>query len=282
MTTHYAVLGVEEDASEERIKQAFRQIAKDCHPDRTSDEAARERMTRASTAYSVLRSADTRAAYDKRLRSSRRRRVSKSASKPPAPCEACGAPCFPGTTRCWKCLLGNAVREEVDRQREALDAEREAEEAARAAGRVAKAAERAARSAREPTPDAQRAALDEKARLRAEAARRVRAELERDARAREAALNEQTKHVHETTDTHGYEDPIHAPDAEALFQAILSESALRAARGVQKNGVNVWLHITPNLKVEPRGDTVELAREVHKGLKQANRLLDRVRRWISG
>jgi hypothetical protein len=99
---------------------------------------------------------------------------------------------------------------------------------------------------------------------------------------REQALNEQRKNAENTTHMHGYDDPIHAPDSDTLFEAILSESALRAARGVKRDGVNVWLHITPDMKLQAKGSTVDLAKEVHKGLRQANRLLDRVSKWFGG
>lgn len=283
MTTHYEVLGVPEDATDEQIKAAFRQIAVVCHPDKTSDESARQRMLAASTAYSVLRSPEERAAYNKSLRGSQKRRHVKKPPPPPKPCTSCGEPVFPGTTQCWKCLLGNAIQEERAKKDSAKAAALKAQTAALKAKILSSQAQSEARdeAARKLAATARKLREVAKKARDQEEERRVRDEFRREAAMREEALNEDLRRARETS-THGYEDPIRTPDAETLFQAVLSESALRAARGVQKNGVDVWLHMTPDLKVEPRGDAADLAREVHKGLKQANRLLSRVKRWIGG
>lgn len=283
---HYEALGVPETASEEEIRAAFRQIALACHPDKTSDEEARHRMARASSAYSVLRLPEPRAAYDKERRETMslgaRIREAKAKVKEAAPAKpcACGSPAFPGYTKCWGCLLGDKAAEALESQRLRVKAEasrnRNAQEAAQEA---VKAAKKAAKQAKQSASAAER---DKRAQAQAEAARKLREQIGRSAAMREQALNEQSKHVRDTTNVHGYDDPIQAPDAETLFQAILSESALRAARGVQKDGVNVWLHITPDLTVQPQGSTVELAREIHKGLKQANRLFGNVKKWLGG
>lgn len=47
-------LGVALSASDEEVKEAYRAIARDCHPDRTTDEAKRERFKRATSARDRL------------------------------------------------------------------------------------------------------------------------------------------------------------------------------------------------------------------------------------
>jgi len=66
---HYEALGVREDASSEAIRMAWRDIARASHPDKTgSDPVAAERFKRASDAWSILRSPESRAEYDAALR----------------------------------------------------------------------------------------------------------------------------------------------------------------------------------------------------------------------
>lgn len=64
---YYEILGVEKDASANDIKKAFRQIARECHPDVTGDDPkAAERFKEARLAYETLIDAGTRARYDRR------------------------------------------------------------------------------------------------------------------------------------------------------------------------------------------------------------------------
>jgi hypothetical protein len=63
----YAVLGVQEDASQDEIKRAFRERALECHPDRVDEEdeaAAREEFLRVREAFELLSDPQKRAAYD--------------------------------------------------------------------------------------------------------------------------------------------------------------------------------------------------------------------------
>ena len=56
MRNPYEVLGVPEDASEEEIKAAYRQLAKRYHPDANpGDEEAPRRMNEINTAYNLLK-----------------------------------------------------------------------------------------------------------------------------------------------------------------------------------------------------------------------------------
>jgi len=63
----YSVLGVGPDASQADIKQAFRERALECHPDRADDHekaAAKDEFLRVQEAFDVLSDPEKRAAYD--------------------------------------------------------------------------------------------------------------------------------------------------------------------------------------------------------------------------
>lgn len=64
---YYIILGVASDATPQDIKRAFRQIARECHPDVAgSDPAAEERFKTARKAYETLMDPVTRGRYDRR------------------------------------------------------------------------------------------------------------------------------------------------------------------------------------------------------------------------
>lgn len=64
---YYSILGVPRDATSNDIKRAFRQIARECHPDVAGeDHAAEERFKQARKAYETLMDPVTRARYDRR------------------------------------------------------------------------------------------------------------------------------------------------------------------------------------------------------------------------
>ncbi len=64
---YYAILGVEKDATAQDIKRSFRQIARECHPDRSGgNPEAEARFKKARKAYETLMDPVTRARYDRR------------------------------------------------------------------------------------------------------------------------------------------------------------------------------------------------------------------------
>jgi molecular chaperone DnaJ len=62
----YDVLGVERDASGQQIKKAFRQLARELHPDvNAHDPDAEEKFKEAAEAYEILSDEERRATYDR-------------------------------------------------------------------------------------------------------------------------------------------------------------------------------------------------------------------------
>ena len=61
MKNYYDILGVSEDASNDQIKKAFKDIAKKEHPDRGGDES---KFKKANEAYDTLKDVKKRQEYD--------------------------------------------------------------------------------------------------------------------------------------------------------------------------------------------------------------------------
>ena len=61
---YYEVLGVDRNATAEKIKRAFRKLAFKHHPDRNHDNGAEEKFKELNEAYEVLSDTNKRAAYD--------------------------------------------------------------------------------------------------------------------------------------------------------------------------------------------------------------------------
>ncbi len=65
---HYAALGVDVAATQREIRDAYRQLARETHPDRhAGDTATERRFKRIARAYEVLGDPARRKAYDERL-----------------------------------------------------------------------------------------------------------------------------------------------------------------------------------------------------------------------
>ena len=66
--TYYEILGIGENADDDAVKQAFRDLAKHFHPDRNpNDEDAERQFKRINTAYEGLKDASRRQAYNEWL-----------------------------------------------------------------------------------------------------------------------------------------------------------------------------------------------------------------------
>lgn len=63
---YYKLLGIERNANASEIKQAYRKLTKQYHPDlNPNDKAAEEKFKKINEAYEVLKDEDKRAAYDR-------------------------------------------------------------------------------------------------------------------------------------------------------------------------------------------------------------------------
>ena len=62
---YYEILGVPRNASKDELKKAFRQLARQYHPDVSSESDAEERFKEINEAYTVLNDDQKRAAYDR-------------------------------------------------------------------------------------------------------------------------------------------------------------------------------------------------------------------------
>ena len=67
LPNYYEILGVSQDASQEEIKNKFRDLAKKTHPDKTKEDSEEE-MAELNKAYEVLSDEELRAKYDKYLK----------------------------------------------------------------------------------------------------------------------------------------------------------------------------------------------------------------------
>ena len=65
---HYQTLEVAETATQGEIKQAYRRLAKELHPDSQSTRASHEQITQLNAAYEILGDRQRRAHYDRQRR----------------------------------------------------------------------------------------------------------------------------------------------------------------------------------------------------------------------
>ena len=64
MPTHYEILGVDKNASEQEIKKAYRSLSLEFHPDRNSSEEATQKFQEISEAYETLSDPQKKEEYD--------------------------------------------------------------------------------------------------------------------------------------------------------------------------------------------------------------------------
>ncbi len=67
LPNYYEILGVSRDATQEKIKTKFRELAKKTHPDKTKEDSEEE-MVELNRAYEVLSDEERREKYDKYLK----------------------------------------------------------------------------------------------------------------------------------------------------------------------------------------------------------------------
>jgi curved DNA-binding protein CbpA len=77
---HYVLLGIPRGASEQQIKQAYRERVKRCHPDRDPSPNATVLFRAVHDAYSELMDPERRSLYDDRLRGYRPIQASSNSS----------------------------------------------------------------------------------------------------------------------------------------------------------------------------------------------------------
>ena len=63
-TDHYKTLGISQEASQEQVKQAYRRLAKQFHPDSQNEGATTDKIASVNAAYEVLGDVQSRGQYD--------------------------------------------------------------------------------------------------------------------------------------------------------------------------------------------------------------------------
>jgi molecular chaperone DnaJ len=68
--THYQTLEIASDATQTEIKQAYRRLAKQFHPDTNQDTASHDKISQINAAYEILGDPQRRRSYDQQLQDS--------------------------------------------------------------------------------------------------------------------------------------------------------------------------------------------------------------------
>jgi molecular chaperone DnaJ len=109
-TTHYQRLGVAPDASAATIREAYRRLARQHHPDASAGDA--DSMSRINEAYRVLADPARRAVYDASLRGGSTRGGATGSAAPPSADPATTSdplvplrPAFEGVRIPWKLVF---------------------------------------------------------------------------------------------------------------------------------------------------------------------------------
>jgi len=68
LTNYYEILGLRKTATQDEIKNKFRKLAKESHPDKTTDADAENKMVDINKAYEILSDPVRRERYDKYLK----------------------------------------------------------------------------------------------------------------------------------------------------------------------------------------------------------------------
>jgi DnaJ-class molecular chaperone len=111
MPDYYAVLGVERAASQHKIKQAYRQLARKFHPDVNDAPDAERHFKEINAAYETLSDVEKRARYDltlampspERWKRHHSHRNHQRAASPPGRYATIGPGLGPVGTRCPIC-----------------------------------------------------------------------------------------------------------------------------------------------------------------------------------
>lgn len=79
---YYRLLGIPADADQQRIRSAYRSLAKRCHPDTNrGSETAAELFRQVSNAYRILSDPARRARYDEELAKQQQRKTTSAPAK---------------------------------------------------------------------------------------------------------------------------------------------------------------------------------------------------------